>query len=82
MASTVQNEISRIRSDEHARHKVEEAMKRQRALESGGLHKWVRLTNGSSNLHLLCKTDKDGNLLPKEIARINKVKKSLGIKNE
>lgn len=76
----VQNEISRIRKDEQEEKKVAEARKRQIALEKGGLHKWVRITKGSSNLHLLCKVDGNGNPLPKELERIRKVRKALGIK--
>lgn len=82
MATPIQNEISRIRSDVHTQHKIEEAMKRQNTLEKDGLRKWLRLTKDSTNLHVLCKTDKEGNLLPREEERIRKIKKTLGIKNE
>ncbi len=75
----IQNEMLRVRHNEQTEQKLREARLRQAALESGGLHKWVSLPYGSSNLRLLCKIDESGNLLPKEIERINKVKKSLGI---
>ena len=42
-----------------------------------GLHKWIIIT---PRLKLLCRIDEQGNLLPKELDRIKKVKQTLGIK--
>lgn len=76
----IQNEISRIHLDSSTQQKLSEAQKRQHALEHGGLHKYVRIGNGCNNLRLLCRIDEQGNLLPKELDRIRKVKQALGIK--
>ncbi len=73
----IQNEVSRAKHQQHLENELHEAQLRQIKKESDGLHKWVVL---NPRLSLLCKTDKKGNLLPKEKERIKRVKKTLNIK--
>lgn len=74
----VQNEISKISHEEQQHRLVKKAMQHNRQLEHDGRHKWVRI--GVNNLHQLCEVDSQGNLLPKEQQRLNKIKETLGIK--
>lgn len=73
----IQNEISKLRHEQHLSEKLQAAQIRQIKREHDGLHKWITI---KPNLSLLCRTDEKGNLLPKEQERINKIKKTLGIK--
>lgn len=73
----IQNEISKLRYEQHMQHKLQEAQLRQKKREHDGLHKWITI---SPRLQLLCRIDEKGNLLPKELDRIKKVKQTLGIK--
>lgn len=73
----IQNEISKLRHEQHLSEKLQAAQLRQIKREHDGLHKWITIT---PRLRLLCRTDEKGNLLPKEQERIRKVKQTLGIK--
>lgn len=73
----IQNEISKLRHEQHLHERLQEAQLRQIKREHDGLHKWITIT---PRLRLLCRTDEQGNLLPKELDRIKKVKQTLGIK--
>ncbi len=73
----IQNEISKLRHEQHLHERLQEAKLRQIKLEHDGLHKWITIT---PRLRLLCRIDEQGNLLPKEQERIRKVKQTLGIK--
>ena len=76
----VQNEISKISHEEQQHLLIKKAMQRNRQLEQDGRHKWVRIGTRVNNLHQLCEVDSQGNLLPKEQQRLNKIKETLGIK--
>lgn len=73
----IQNEISKLRNEQNLHEKLQAAQLRQIKREHDGLHKWITI---KPNLSLLCRIDEQGNLLPKEIERIKKVKQTLGIK--
>lgn len=73
----IQNEISKLRHEQHLHERLQEAKLRQIKREHDGLHKWITI---KPNLSLLCRTDEKGNLLPKELERIKKIKETLGIK--
>ena len=73
----IQNEISNLRHEQHLHERLQAAQLRQIKREHDGLHKWITI---KPNLSLLCRIDEKGNLLPKEQERINKIKKTLGIK--
>ena len=73
----IQNEISKLRHEQHLHERLQEAKLRQIKREHDGLHKWITITQ---RLKLLCQIDEKGNLLPKEQERIRKVKQTLGIK--
>lgn len=75
----IQNEISKLRHEQHLHERLQEARLRQIKREHDGLHKWITI---KPNLRLLCRIDEHGKLLPKEQERINKIKKTLGIKYE
>ena len=72
----IQNEISKLRHEQHLSEKLQAAQIRQIKREHDGLHKWITI---KPNLRLLCRIDEKGNLLLKEQDRIRKVKQSLGI---
>lgn len=72
----IQNEISKLRHEQHLHERLKEAQLRQIKREHDGLHKWITI---KPNLRLLCRIDEKGNLLPKEQKRIRKVKQTLGI---
>ena len=72
----IQNEISKLRHEQHLSEKLQAAQIRQIKREHDGLHKWITI---KPNLRLLCRIDEQGNLLPKELDRIKKVKQNLGI---
>lgn len=73
----IQNEISKLRHEQHLHERLQEAQLRQIKREHDGLHKWITI---KPNLSLLCRIDEHGKLLPIEQERINKIKKTLGIK--
>ena len=73
----IQNEISKLRNEQHLSERLQAAQLRQIKREHDGLHKWITIT---PRLRLLCRIDEKGNLLPKELDRIKKVKQTLGIK--
>lgn len=73
----IQNEISKLRHEQHLHERLQEAKLRQIKREHDGLHKWIAIT---PRLKLLCRIDEQGNLLPEELDRIKKVKQTLGIK--
>lgn len=73
----IQNEISKLRHEQHLENLLKEAQQRQIKREHDGLHKWITIT---PRLRLLCRIDAQGDLLPKEQERIKKVKQTLGIK--
>ncbi len=70
----IQNEISKLRHEQHLSERLQEAQIRQIKREHDGLHITIK-----PNLRLLCRIDEKGNLLPKEQERIRKVKQTLGI---
>lgn len=72
----IQNEINKLRHEQHLHERLQEAQLRQIKREHDGLHKWITI---KPNLRLFCRTDEKGNLLPKEQERIRKVKQTLGI---
>lgn len=72
----IQNEISKLRHEQHLSEILQAAQIRQIKREHDGLHKWITIT---PRLRLLCRIDEKGNLLSKEQDRIRKVKQSLGI---
>ena len=76
----IQNEISKLRHEQHLNERLQADQLRQIKLEHDGRHVWVRLSKGSNNLKQLCQVDENGNLLPQEEERINNIKKILGIK--
>lgn len=78
MGNRIQNQVANVSREEQARKKIEEARITER--EKDAHHKYVKVSNGPSKLTLLCKTDEEGNLVPSEIKRINRLKKILGIK--
>lgn len=73
----IQNEISKLRHEQHLSERLQAAQLRQIKRENDGLHKWITI---KPNLSLLCRIDEKGNLLPKEQERIRKVKQTLDIK--
>lgn len=73
----IQNEISKLRHEQHLHERLQETQIRQIKREHDGLHKRITI---KPNLRLLCRIDEKGNLLPKEQERIRKVKQALGIK--
>lgn len=72
----IQNEISKLRHEQHLQDKLRAAQLRQFKREHDGLHKWITIT---PRLRLLCGIDEQGNLLPKKLDRIKNVKQALGI---
>uniref|UniRef100_UPI00402976D2 hypothetical protein n=1 Tax=Segatella hominis TaxID=2518605 RepID=UPI00402976D2 len=76
----IQNEISKLRHEQHLNERLQADQLRQIKLEHDGRHKWVRLSKGRNNLKQLCQVDENGNLLPQEEERIRNIKKILGIK--
>lgn len=75
----IHNLIREIDKENKSQEALHEAMKRQSKKEKSGSYKWV-VIGKLSKLHLLCRVDKDGNLIPKEIERIKRVKQALNIK--
>lgn len=73
----IQNEISKLRHEQHLHERMQETQLRQIKREHDGLHKWITI---KPTLKLLCRIDEKGNLLPKEQQRLNKIKETLGIK--
>lgn len=73
----IQNEISKLRHEQHLHERLQEAKLRQIKREHDDLHKWITIT---PRLKLLCRIDEQGDLLPEELDRIKKVKQTLGIK--
>lgn len=73
----IQNEISKLRHEQHLANLLQDAQLRQIKREHDGLHKWVTI---SPKLQLLCRIDGKGQLLPKEKERIKRVKQTLNIK--
>lgn len=73
----IQNEISKLRHEQHLSEKLQDAQLLQIKREHDGLHKWITI---KPNLRLLSRIDEKGNLLPKEQQRIRKVKQTLVIK--
>lgn len=73
----IQNEISKIRHERDLLERLHESQLRQIEREHDGFHKWIVIT---PRLRLLCRVDEKGNLLPREQARIKKVKQTLNIK--
>lgn len=80
MGNRIQNQVANVSREEQAKKKIEEARIRLIELEKDAHHKYIKVSNGLSKLTLLCKTDDEGNLVPSEIKRINRLKKILGIK--
>ncbi len=78
--NNILNELAKICANELTQQVLETARAQQFDRENDGLHKYVRIGNGNNKLWLLCQTDNNGELLPKELARIRKVKKTLNIK--
>lgn len=70
----IQNEISKLRHEQHLHERLQEAQLRQIKREHDGLHKWITI---KATLKRLCRIDENGNLLPQEEERIKKI---LGIK--
>lgn len=73
----IQNEISKLRHEQHLHERLQEAQLRQIKREHDGLHKWITI---KPTLKGLCRIDENGNLLPQEEERIRNIKKILGIK--
>lgn len=73
----IQNEISKLRHEQHLHERLQEAQLRQIKREHDGLHKWITI---KPTLKFLCRIDEKGNLLPQEEERIRNIKKILGIK--
>lgn len=80
MGNRIQNQVANVSREELARKKIEEARIRITEREKDAHYKYVKVSHGLSKLTLLCKTDDEGNLVPSEIKRINRLKKILGIK--
>ena len=80
MGNRIQNQVANVSREEQARKKIEEARFRITEREKDAHYKYVKVSNGPSKLTLLCKTDDEGNLVPSEVKRINRLKKILGIK--
>lgn len=80
MGHRIQNQVANVSREEQTQTKMEQARIRLIELEKDAHHKYVKVSNGLSKLTLLCKTDDEGNLVPSEIKRINRLKKILGIK--
>lgn len=78
--NNILNELAKMCADKLTQQVLETVRAQQFDRENDGLHKYVRIGNGNNKLWLLCQTDKNGKLLPKELARIRKVKKTLNIK--
>lgn len=74
----IQNQIRSINEETRAQETLREAMERQSEKEKSGLYKWVSIGK-PRKLRLLCRVDKDGNLAPKEVERIKRVRQTLGI---
>lgn len=77
----IHNLIREIDKEDKSQEALRENMKRQAEKEQSGSYKWVTIGK-LSKLHLLCKIDKDGNLLPKEQEKIKRVKQVLNIKED
>ena len=77
----IHNLIREIDKENKSQEALREAMKRQFKKEKSGSYKWV-IIGKQSKLHLLCRVDKEGNLLPKEQERIKRVKQVLNIKED
>lgn len=73
----IQNEISKLRHEQHLHERLQEAQLRQIKREHDGLHKWITI---KPTLKFLCRINEKGNLLPKEQQRLSKIKQTLGIK--
>lgn len=73
----IQNEISKLRHEQHLSERLQAAQLRQIKREHDGLHKWITI---KPTLKFLCRIDEKGNLLPKEQQRLSKIKQTLGIK--
>ena len=71
-----QNDVSKVIKEQHLQDKLKASMALNYQREHDGLHKWVKI---KPSLSLLCRIDEHGNLLPKELERIKKVKRTLGI---
>lgn len=74
----IQSQIRSISAETRAQESLREAMERQSKKEKSGLYKWVSVGK-ARKLRLLCRIDKDGNLTTKEVERIERIKKTLGI---
>lgn len=80
MSSKIQTEIANAAKERKSLELMEQAMQRVRKKESDNKHRYITIPNGLSHLKLLCKVDKEGNILPSERKRISIIKKELGIK--
>lgn len=80
MGNKVQAQVIKAAKEEQQQKLLEEARNRVLQKERDARYKYVQVGYGLTKLKLLCKIDEDGNLLPSEIERINRVKKTLRIK--
>lgn len=74
----IQNLVRSISAENKSQEALGKAIERQQKKEKSGMYKWITIGK-SSKLHLLCRIDKDGKLTPKEVERIKRIKKTLGI---
>ncbi len=80
MGNRIQAQVIKAAMEENQQRVLEKARDRILQKEKDALYKYVRISNGVTNLRLLCQMDEQGNLLPSEIIRINRIKKILRIK--
>jgi len=80
MANRIQNQVANVARERQQQEVLTEVRNRVLEKERDAHYKYVRISNGLSKLTLLCKMDENGNLLPSEVKRINRLKKTLGIK--
>ena len=80
MGNRVQEQVAKVSREKQQQEVLREARNRVLEKENDARYKYVRISNDVTNLSLLCKMDEEGNLLPSEIKRINRVKKTLKIK--
>lgn len=79
MANRIQNQVANVARERQQQEVLTEVRNRVLEKERDAHYKYVRISNGLSKLTLLCKMDENGNLLPSEVKRINRLKKTLGI---
>lgn len=75
----IQNQINAAKAETETQKALREAKERQDKKEKSGNYRLITICK-RTKLHLLCRVDKNGKLLPQEKLRIKEIRQTLGIK--